>query len=104
MTLIFQFLLKLWGTQLNSASGVEKMSVEHKKTRAIFTQTQVYLKPLLRKLKNKSLPEDISDSLCEIAKHLLDRNYLNVRVYEIKIFTLYHISMNNIFLFFNKHY
>lgn len=47
-------------------------------TRATFTQTQVYLKPLLRKLKNKSLSEDISDSLGEITKHLLNRNYIMV--------------------------
>lgn len=45
---------------------------------ATYTQTQVYLKPLLRKLKTRTLPEDISDSLTEIIEHLLNRNYLKV--------------------------
>ena len=74
----FQFLLKLWGQQLNSATGAEKTAVKHKMTRATFTQTQVYLKPLVRKLKKKNLPDDICESLCEITKHLLERNYIMV--------------------------
>ncbi|XP_037296918.1 pre-mRNA-splicing factor 18 [Manduca sexta] len=75
MTLL-QFLLKLWGQQLNSATGAEKTAIKHKMTRATFTQTQVYLKPLMRKLKKKNLPEDICDSLTDITRHLLDRNYI----------------------------
>ncbi|CAH0583123.1 unnamed protein product [Chrysodeixis includens] len=73
---LLQFLLKLWGQQLNSATGAEKTAVKHKMTRATFTQTQVYLKPLVRKLKKKNLPDDICESLCEITKHLLERNYI----------------------------
>lgn len=76
----FQFLLKLWGQQLNSATAAEKTAVKHKMARATFTQTQVYLKPLVRKLKKKNLPDDICESLCEITKHLLDRNYIMVSV------------------------
>ncbi|OWR41432.1 pre-mRNA-splicing factor 18 like protein [Danaus plexippus plexippus] len=75
MTLL-QFLLKLWGQQLNAATGDQKTAIKHKMTRATYTQTQVYLKPLMRKLKKKNLPEDICDSLTEITKHLLDRNYI----------------------------
>ncbi|XP_053605294.1 pre-mRNA-splicing factor 18 [Plodia interpunctella] len=75
MTLL-QFLLKLWGQQLNSAIAAEKTAVKHKMARATFTQTQVYLKPLMRKLKKKTLPDDICDSLMEITKHLLERNYI----------------------------
>ncbi|KAL4707285.1 hypothetical protein ACJJTC_019823 [Scirpophaga incertulas] len=75
MTLL-QFLLNMWGQQLNSATAAEKTSVKHKMTRATYTQTQVYLKPLMRKLKKKTLPEDICDSLMEITKHLLERNYI----------------------------
>ncbi|CAH0723665.1 unnamed protein product, partial [Brenthis ino] len=75
MTLL-QFLLKLWGQQLNSANASEKTAIKHKMTRATYTQTQVYLKPLMRKLKKKNLPEDICDSLMEITKHLLERNYI----------------------------
>lgn len=75
MTLL-QFLLKLWGQQLSSAAAGQKAAIKHKMTRATYTQTQVYLKPLMRKLKKKNLPEDICDSLTEITKHLLDRNYI----------------------------
>ncbi|XP_075209787.1 pre-mRNA processing factor 18 [Lycorma delicatula] len=71
-----QFLLKMWGNQLNSRSTSEKMGTKGKMALATFTQTQIYLKPLLRKLRSKSLPEDISDSLTEITRHLLDRNYI----------------------------
>lgn len=71
-----QFLLKMWGNQLNSRATSEKMRTKGKMTLATFTQTQIYLKPLLRKLRSKSLPEDISDSLTEITRHLLDRNYI----------------------------
>ncbi|CAH3984310.1 pre-mRNA-splicing factor 18 [Pieris brassicae] len=73
---LLQFLLNLWGQQLTSATAAEKTSTKHKMTRATYTQTQVYLKPLMRKLKKKNLPEDICDSLMEITKHLLERNYI----------------------------
>ncbi|XP_014218715.1 pre-mRNA-splicing factor 18 [Copidosoma floridanum] len=76
ITQFLQFLLKLWGDQLNSRRGAEKMSTKGKMDGAIYAQTGEYLKPLLRKLKNKSLPEDITDSLTEIVKQLLDRNYI----------------------------
>lgn len=75
-----QFLLKMWGDQLNNRSSAEKTGNRGKIAGATFTQTQVYLKPLLRKLKTHSLPEDISDSLTEIIRHLLNRNYLMVCV------------------------
>uniref|UniRef100_A0A1B0DEH6 Pre-mRNA-splicing factor 18 n=1 Tax=Phlebotomus papatasi TaxID=29031 RepID=A0A1B0DEH6_PHLPP len=34
------------------------------------------MKPLFRKLKNKTLPEDILDSLTDIARAVLERNYI----------------------------
>ncbi|XP_046397823.1 pre-mRNA-splicing factor 18 [Ischnura elegans] len=70
------FLLKMWGNQLNSRPASEKTSTKGKMASATYTQTQVYLDPLLRKLKSRTLPEDISDSLTEIIRHLLDRNYI----------------------------
>ncbi|GBP08084.1 Pre-mRNA-splicing factor 18 [Eumeta japonica] len=75
MTLL-QYLLTMWGQQLNSAIATEKTAIKHKMARATYTQTQVYLKPLMRKLKKGHLPEDICDSLTEITKHLLERNYI----------------------------
>lgn len=68
----------MWGDKLNNRSASEKSSTRGKMAGATYTQTQVYLKPLLRKLKTTSLPEDISDSLTDIVRHLLDRNYLQV--------------------------
>lgn len=68
----------MWGNQLNNRSPAEKMGVRGKLACATYTQTQVYLKPLLRKLKTKTLPEDISDSLTEITRYMLDRDYIQV--------------------------
>lgn len=87
ITTFLQFLMKIWGDQLNSRAGAEKMGAKGKMDSAIYAQTKEYLKPLLRKLKNKSLPEDITDSLTEIVKHLLERNYILVRLCS-KILTL----------------
>ncbi|XP_043495351.1 pre-mRNA-splicing factor 18 isoform X2 [Polistes fuscatus] len=68
--------VQVWGNQLNSRTSEVKMSTQGKMASATYAQTREYLKPLLRKLKNKSLPEDITDSLTEIMKHLLERNYI----------------------------
>ncbi|XP_066992868.2 pre-mRNA-splicing factor 18 [Anabrus simplex] len=76
ITNFIQFLLKMWGNQLNSRSAAEKTTVKGKLACATYTQTQVYLKPLLRKLKNKSVPEDIAESLTEITRYMLDRDYI----------------------------
>ncbi|XP_055380043.1 pre-mRNA-splicing factor 18 [Condylostylus longicornis] len=73
---LLQFLLKNWSDQINSYSAQEKMTTKVKMARVIYTQTKEYLKPLFRKLKHKTLPEDILDSLRDIVKHLLNRNYI----------------------------
>lgn len=73
---LLEFLLKMWYDQLHNTSTASKGSTKGKIARATFTQTKVYLKPLLRKLKNKSMPEDILDSLVDITKRLLTRDYL----------------------------
>ncbi|XP_026468671.1 pre-mRNA-splicing factor 18 [Ctenocephalides felis] len=74
MTLL-QFLMKQWYLQLEK-SKIKNLTTKEKIARATFNQTRDYLRPLLRKLKSKSLPDDICDSLCEITRHLLDRNYI----------------------------
>lgn len=76
ITTFLQFILKLWHDQLKSYSPQEKISVKAKTARVIFTQTREYMKPLFRKLKNRTIPEDILDSLRDITKHLLNRNYI----------------------------
>ncbi|KAF5282970.1 hypothetical protein FQA39_LY04841 [Lamprigera yunnana] len=79
MTVIMKFILllmKMWNDQLHNRSSEVKMGTRGKMAGATCTQTQVYLKPLLRKLKTHTLPEDILESLTEITQHLLSRNYL----------------------------
>lgn len=76
ITQFIQFLVQMWGNQLNSRNTVEKVGTRGKMASATYAQTREYLKPLLRKLRNKSLPEDITDSLTDIVKHLLERNYI----------------------------
>ena len=73
---LLEFLLKMWNAQLNSGAASERMATKSKIARATYTQTRLYMKPLLRKLKNNTLPEDILDSLTDIVKLLLDRNYI----------------------------
>lgn len=76
-------MLKEWKDQLQNRSVEEKRGTKGKLIGATYTQTQEYVKPLLRKLKNFTLPEDISDSLTEIVVHLLNRNYLKVIITRI---------------------
>ncbi|XP_015364740.1 PREDICTED: pre-mRNA-splicing factor 18 [Diuraphis noxia] len=73
---LLQLLLKMWEVQLNARSVKEKASTKGKLALATYNQTQIYLKPLLRKLKNSSLPDDILDSLTLITKHMLEKDYL----------------------------
>lgn len=76
MTLL-TYILKLWNDQVAGYSKHETMSTKVKMTRVIYTQTKEYVKPLFRKLKNRSLSDDILESLTDICKHLLNRNYIH---------------------------
>lgn len=70
---LLEFLLRLWNAQVNSQKD---HTTNVKIARATYNQTKVYMKPLLRKLKTRSIPDDILDSLTEIIKYLLERNYI----------------------------
>ncbi|XP_063911128.1 pre-mRNA-splicing factor 18-like [Zophobas morio] len=70
-----QFILHLWHEQLQSRPAEERRGIRAKQARATYTQTHDYLKPLLRKLKTFTLPEDITDNLTEIIGHLINGNY-----------------------------
>lgn len=76
MLTLLKFLLKKWNDQVNCGTIEEKMRTKTKIAKATFTQTRVYLKPLLKKLKNDKIPDDIFDSLTEIMKKLLQRDYI----------------------------
>ena len=96
---LLKLLLQIWGQKLNSRPEAEKRSVKGrfwlsimfktvyftvlytdsstgKRASATYGQTQQYLKPLFKKLRNKSIQDDILDSLTIIVGHLLDRNYV----------------------------
>lgn len=73
---LLKLLLKKWNDQVNLGTMEEKMRTKTKMTKATFTQTRLYLKPLLKKLKNDKIPDDIFDSLTEIIKKLLERDYI----------------------------
>lgn len=77
ITTLIQFMLKMWNDQLNSGTTAQRTATKWKIARATFEQTRLYLKPLLRKLRNKSIPEDILDSLTDITKSLLKRDYIH---------------------------
>nr|CAG4641592.1 EOG090X03WO [Eurycercus lamellatus] len=73
---LLKLLLQIWGQKLNSRPEAEKRSVKGKRASATYGQTQQYLKPLFKKLRNKSIQDDILDSLTIIVGHLLNRNYV----------------------------
>lgn len=50
---LFQFILKAWGDNLNGRSAEEKMSRKGRESSAIQSQTVAYMKPLFRNLKHK---------------------------------------------------
>nr|CAG4647797.1 EOG090X03WO [Moina brachiata] len=73
---LLKLLLQIWGQKLNSRAEAEKRSLKGKRASGTFAQTQQYLKPLFKKLRNKSIQDDILDSLTTIVGHLLNRNYV----------------------------
>jgi pre-mRNA-splicing factor 18 len=71
-----KFILKNWGQLLNSRAEEDKLSVKGKLASATYTQTVEYLRPLFRKLKSNTLPDDILEALTEIVSFMLDKEYL----------------------------
>lgn len=77
--LVMQFvelILQNWGKKLNSRVDGQKTSVLGKRDAATYNQTRCYLKPLTKRLKKRTLPEDILECLVEIVQHCLQRNYV----------------------------
>ncbi|XP_076041361.1 pre-mRNA processing factor 18 [Oratosquilla oratoria] len=71
-----QLILQMWGKNLNSRKEGDKMAVKGKMDSATYTQTQAYLKPLIKRLKKKTLPDDILECLTEIVVFCLQRDYV----------------------------
>ncbi|KAK7891450.1 hypothetical protein WMY93_023413 [Mugilogobius chulae] len=74
-----RFLLGVWAKDLNSREEHVKRSVQGKLASATHSQTESYLKPLFRKLRKKSLPADIKESITDIIKFMLEREYVKER-------------------------
>ncbi|XP_043229755.1 pre-mRNA-splicing factor 18-like [Amphibalanus amphitrite] len=73
---LYKCLLLEWGDSIHNLPRAEREAIKNKMALATYKQTQQYLKPLFRQLKNGQLPEDIRESLVEIAQFMLDRNYI----------------------------
>ncbi|CAN7937236.1 unnamed protein product [Ixodes hexagonus] len=71
-----KFILQLWGEKLNSRAEPEKVSMRGKMSSATYNQTQAYLRPLFKRLRKNTIPEDILDHLVRIVKHMLQREYV----------------------------
>jgi pre-mRNA-splicing factor 18 len=68
--------MKKWVNELNSRSLEEKLTVQGRIETALHGQTDTYLKPLFRKLKQRKLADDILDSLVKIVLELIKRDYI----------------------------
>ncbi|KAA0715161.1 Pre-mRNA-splicing factor 18 PRP18 -like protein [Triplophysa tibetana] len=73
---VLRFLLGVWAKDLNSREDRVKRSVQGKLASATQKQTESYLKPLFRKLRKKNIPADIKESITDIIKFMLDREYV----------------------------
>ncbi|XP_072051542.1 pre-mRNA-splicing factor 18-like [Amphiura filiformis] len=71
-----KFLLKVWADDLNSRPEFEKRSTKGKLQSATYSQTEAYIRPLMKKLKKKGVPPDLLDSLAEIVQFMLQREYV----------------------------
>jgi len=73
----FYKLLKEWEQTLNDPPDPVKKSAQGKIATATMKQTQKYIRPLFRLLKNKTIPEDILKALVRIVHHCKnERNYI----------------------------
>ncbi|XP_058388432.1 pre-mRNA-splicing factor 18 isoform X4 [Diceros bicornis minor] len=71
-----EFLLGVWAKELNAREDYVKRSVQGKLNSATQKQTESYLRPLFRKLRKRNLPADIKESITDIIKFMLQREYV----------------------------
>ena len=76
VTQFVELMLQVWGKKLNSRPDAVKISVHGKRDAATYNQTRCYLKPLTKRLRKRTLPEDILECLVEIVQFCLQRNYV----------------------------
>lgn len=71
-----KFILKEWGDDINRKSEEEKRSLKGKVGSAMHAQTVSYMKPMFRKLKSRTMQEDILECLVGIIGYMLYRDYI----------------------------
>nr|CAB3265183.1 pre-mRNA-splicing factor 18-like [Phallusia mammillata] len=71
-----QFLMKSWANELNEVPPEKKKTVQWKTQSTIHRQTVAYLSPLFKKLKKRTVAQDILEYLCGIIGHTLNRDYV----------------------------
>ncbi|ETE69749.1 Pre-mRNA-splicing factor 18 [Ophiophagus hannah] len=71
-----EFLLGVWAKELNAREDYLKRGVQGKLNSATQKQTESYLRPLFRKLRKRTLPADIKESITDIIKFMLQREYV----------------------------
>ncbi|KAI9482442.1 Prp18 domain-containing protein, partial [Coemansia mojavensis] len=72
----FKRVLYEWDDFLNMRPDEERLSVDGKMAMATQRQSAEYLKPLFRGLKARTLQADIVARITEIARHMIDREYM----------------------------
>jgi len=79
--------MTMWSHELASKNEEERMSMKVRMEIVTFTQTKAYVKPLLRLLRKNQLSDDIRDSLSNMVKYVLQRDYIlaNERYMEMAI-------------------
>ncbi|XP_067420680.1 pre-mRNA-splicing factor 18 isoform X1 [Emydura macquarii macquarii] len=76
ITKFLKFLLGVWAKELNAREDYVKRGVQGKLNSATQKQTESYLRPLFRKLRKRNLPADIKESITDIIKFMLQREYV----------------------------
>jgi len=70
-------IMTMWGQELNFRHEDEKMTVKGRMDAATFTQTKGYVKPLLKMLRKNQLTDDIRDSLSNMVRYIMQREYIH---------------------------
>lgn len=80
-------IMTMWAKELNSKDDAERTSIKGRMELTTFSQTKAYVKPLLKLLKKNKLTDDIRDSLSNMIKFVLQRDYIiaNERYMEMAI-------------------
>lgn len=71
-----KLIMTMWGKELNTRDDMEKITVKGRMEAATFTQTKAYLKPLLKMLRKATITDDIRDSLSNMVRYMLRRQYI----------------------------